>query len=81
MPQTTVSGILTRMGMGRLGRLGREPARRYERRRPGELVHVDVKKLGRIQLGAVCDRVRCRGAIEQAGLSLGAEAAHPLGGG
>ena len=50
MPQTTVSGILTRIGMGRLGRLGREPARRYERRRPGELVHVDVKKLGRIQL-------------------------------
>ena len=50
MPQTTVSGILTRIGMGRLVRLGREPARRYERRRPGELVHVDVKKLGRIQL-------------------------------
>src|SRR5215210_719270 len=48
MPQTTVSGILTRVGLGRLGRLGLEPARRYERSRPGELVHVDVKKLGRI---------------------------------
>src|SRR5262245_20575622 len=48
MPQTTVSGILTRIGMGRLGRLGLEPAERYERQRPGELVHVDVKKLGRI---------------------------------
>ena len=34
--------------MGRLGRLGLEPERRYERSRPGELVHVDVKKLGRI---------------------------------
>jgi transposase InsO family protein len=52
MPQTTVSGILTRIGMGRLGRLGLEPAGRYERKRPGELVHVDVKKLGRIQGGA-----------------------------
>jgi transposase InsO family protein len=48
MPLSTVSGILTRIGMGRLGRLGLEPAVRYERSRPGELVHVDVKKLGRI---------------------------------
>jgi transposase InsO family protein len=48
MPETTVSGILTRSGLGRLGRLGLEPAQRYERSRPGELVHIDVKKLGRI---------------------------------
>ena len=48
MPLSTVSGILTRLGMGRLGRLGLEPAVRYERSRPGELVHIDVKKLGRI---------------------------------
>jgi len=48
MPETTVSGILTRIGLGRLGRLGLEPARRYQRSRPGELVHVDVKKLARI---------------------------------
>jgi transposase InsO family protein len=48
MPLSTVSGILTRIGMGRLGRLGLEPSHRYERSRPGELVHVDVKKLGRI---------------------------------
>ena len=48
MPETTVSGILARVGLGRLGRLGLEPARLYERSRPGELVHVDVKKLGRI---------------------------------
>jgi transposase InsO family protein len=52
MPPSTVSGILTRSGMGRLGRLGLEPAVRYERSRPGELVHVDVKKLGRIVGGA-----------------------------
>ncbi len=51
-PLSTVSGILTRIGMGKLGRLGLEPAQRYERERPGELVHIDVKKLGRIQGGA-----------------------------
>lgn len=52
MPATTVSGILTAIGMGRLGRLGLEPAQSYERKRPGELIHVDVKKLGRIERGA-----------------------------
>src|SRR5918998_1126668 len=51
-PLSTVSGILTRIGLGRLGRLGLEPARRYQRERPGELVHIDVKKLGRIERGA-----------------------------
>jgi len=50
MPLSTVSGILSRIGMGRLGRLGLEPAERYERARPGELIHVDVKKLGRITM-------------------------------
>jgi transposase InsO family protein len=38
--------------MGKLGRLGLEPAQRYERERPGELIHIDVKKLGRIERGA-----------------------------
>ncbi len=52
MALSTVSGILTRIGMGKLGRLGLEPAVRYERERPGELIHVDVKKLGRIERGA-----------------------------
>jgi transposase InsO family protein len=52
MPLSTVSGVLTRTGMGKLGRLGLEPAIRYERERPGELIHIDVKKLGRIQGGA-----------------------------
>jgi transposase InsO family protein len=49
MPLSTVSGILTRLGLGKLGRLGLEQPQRYERSRPGELVHVDVKKLGRIR--------------------------------
>jgi transposase InsO family protein len=52
MALSTVSGILRRLGLGKLGRIGLEPARRYERSRPGELVHVDVKRLGRIQGGA-----------------------------
>ncbi len=52
MAHTTVSGILTKIGMGKLGRLGLEPAQRYERERPGELIHIDVKKLGRIHDGA-----------------------------
>jgi transposase InsO family protein len=49
---STVSGILTRIGMGRLGRLGLEPAERYERQVAGELIHIDVKKLGRIHGGS-----------------------------
>jgi transposase InsO family protein len=52
MAFSTVSGILTTIGMGKLGRIGLEPAQRYERARPGELIHIDVKKLGRIQGGA-----------------------------
>jgi transposase InsO family protein len=52
IPLSTVSAVCKRIGMGKLGRLGLEPAQRYERARPGELVHIDVKKLGRIQGGA-----------------------------
>jgi transposase InsO family protein len=52
MALSTVSGILARIGMGKLGRLGLEPAQRYERQRAGELIHIDVKKLGRIEGGA-----------------------------
>ena len=49
MPVSTVSGILTRIGLGKLWRLEPlEAANRYEKQRPGELVHVDVKKLARI---------------------------------
>jgi hypothetical protein len=43
---------LTRIGMGKLGRLGMDPAQRYERERPGELIHIDVKTLGRTDRGA-----------------------------
>jgi transposase InsO family protein len=53
MALSTVQGILTRIGLGKLSRLEPpEPPNRYERQRPGELLHIDVKKLGRIQGGA-----------------------------
>jgi transposase InsO family protein len=48
MPLSTVSVVLKRNGLGRLGRIGLEQPVRYERSRPGELIHIDVKKLGRI---------------------------------
>ena len=53
MPLSTVSAVLSRVGLGRLSRLEPpEPANRYERKRPGELLHIDIKKLGRISGGA-----------------------------
>ena len=50
MPVSTVSAVLQRSGLGKLSRLEPpEPPNRYERERPGELIHIDVKKLGRIR--------------------------------
>lgn len=44
----TVSRILKRLGLNRLSALEpAEPIRRYERERPGEIIHIDIKKLGR----------------------------------
>jgi len=63
MAHSTVSGILTRLGLGKLGRLGLEPAPRYERERPGELIHIDVKKLRRIQGGARASHQRTSTAL------------------
>ena len=51
-PLSTISAVLKRNGLGRLSRLRDEPIQRYERGRPGELIHIDVKKLGRIHRGA-----------------------------
>jgi transposase InsO family protein len=53
MALSTVSRWLAKIGLGKRSRLAPpEPPNRYERKRPGELIHVDVKKLGRIQGGA-----------------------------
>jgi transposase len=49
LPLSTVSAVLTRIGLGKRSRLEpAESANRYERKQPGELLHIDVKKLGRI---------------------------------
>jgi transposase InsO family protein len=53
MATSTVSAVLGRIGLGKLSRLvPPEPPNRYQRSRPGELIHVDVKRLGRIVGGA-----------------------------
>ena len=53
MATSTVSAVLARIGLGKLSRLSPpEPVRRYERQHPGELIHIDIKKLGRIVGGA-----------------------------
>jgi transposase InsO family protein len=55
----TVSRILRRLGLNRLAALEpAEPVRRYEREHPGELIHLDIKKLGRI--GSVGHRITGR---------------------
>ncbi len=54
MAPSTIYRVLRRHDLSRLSHLDRQtsaPIRRYERAQPGELIHVDVKKLGRIPLG------------------------------
>ena len=61
MAVSTVGAVLARLGLHRLSRLEPpEPPNRYERRRPGELIHLDIKKLGRFRRPG--HRVRGRGA-------------------
>jgi transposase InsO family protein len=53
MALSTVSVVLRRIGLGKLSRLEPlEPPNRYERKRAGELIHIDVKKLVGIERGA-----------------------------
>ena len=49
-PASTVGKVLRRWGCSRLPRAERDPVRRYERERPGELLHVDTKQLGRFHV-------------------------------
>ena len=53
MPRSTIYGVLRRHGLSRLAHTDRTSGVvvRYQRQRPGELVHLDVKKLGRIPDG------------------------------
>jgi transposase InsO family protein len=62
----TVSRVLRRLGLNKLSTLEpAEPVRRYERENPGELIHLDIKKLGRI--GSVGHRITGRypGAVNR----------------
>ncbi len=58
MALSTVSAVLKRIGLGKRSRLSPpEPPNRYERKRPGELVHLDIKKLARISIRGAGHRV------------------------
>jgi len=56
--RATVSRVLRRLGLNKLSALEPEPVRRYERENPGELIHIDIKKLGKI--GSVGHRITGR---------------------
>jgi transposase InsO family protein len=72
-PRSTVSLWLRRLGMGRLRDLEpKEQPVRYERSRPGELLHLDTKKLGRI--GCVGHRIH--GDRRRASRGIGWEFLH-----
>ena len=59
LPLSTIGSVLRRLGLGRLKRLDPPaPAVRYQRQRPGELIHIDTKKLGRI--GGIGHRITGR---------------------
>ena len=61
----TVHRVLARHGLNRLDRLDRptaEPIRRYEHDQPGDLVHVDIKKLGKLPGGGGGWRAHGRGS-------------------
>jgi transposase InsO family protein len=58
MALSTVSAVLRRIGLGKRSRLSPpEPPNRYERKHPGELVHLDIKKLARISIRGAGHRV------------------------
>jgi transposase InsO family protein len=77
-PASTVHRVLVRHGLGRLAVLDRPTGRvirRYERARPGELVHIDVKKLGRIPDGGG-HRVHGRSPSTPRGRGIGYDYIH-----
>ena len=82
MPASTIHAVLVRHGLHRLSWLDRPTGqiiRRYERERPGELIHVDVKKIGRLREGGGW-RVHGRDSLERrrarAGSRVGYEYVH-----
>ena len=81
IPLSTVSLWLKRIGLGKRSRLTPpEPPNRYERRHPGELVHVDIKQLGRISVrGAGHRMVGHRKSQLEPGRRDGRRIAHATG--
>lgn len=77
MPRSTVYGVLARHGMGRLAHTDRPSGApvRYERDRPGELVHLDVKKLARVPEGGGW-RLLGRSAVTRRRAGLGYDYLH-----
>ena len=58
LARSTVAAWLTRRGLGRLTALEpKPPPRRYQRQHPGELIHLDIKKLPRFERVAIASRV------------------------
>lgn len=71
LPVSTVCAVLARLGLNRLSRLEPpEPANRYCRRHPGELIHIDIKKLGRF------DRPGLPAHLRQAGYRRNGASTH-----
>ena len=77
MPRSTIYGVLARHGMSRLAHSDRASGVvvRYQREHPGELVHIDVKKLGRIPDGGG-HRIHGRAATTPRGLGIGYDYIH-----
>ena len=74
---STVSRWLARIGLGKRSRLAPpEPPNRYERKRPGELIHVDVKKLGRIGARGAGHRISANRGKGQRSRGAGWEFVH-----
>jgi hypothetical protein len=60
--------VLRRLGLNKPSALELEPVRRYEREHPGGLIHIDIKKLGRIG-GVGHGSIGARPPINRLGLS------------
>jgi transposase len=77
MPRSTIYGVLRRHGMSRLAHADRASGVvvRYQREHPGELVHIDIKKLGRIPDGGG-HKVHGRAASTPRGLGIGYDYIH-----
>lgn len=77
LPLSTVGDVLRRLGLGRLPSLTpRPPIIRHERAQPGELLHIDAKKLGKIAVGVVGHRITGNRAQEGPRQATGWECLH-----